>query len=191
MAKDLAYYLSLDYPVTISYDPEHGYYANVELLGVCSAVGATAAEAYENVMESKRLWFESALEDGLPIPEPEPEKEYSGRLVLRLPKSLHARLARASEDDVTSLNQYLVTLLSGEYERNNAQKALEDLHKKGISTKTVSHVRPGVTLKSYDFENEHVSIPRFQRERTYRIYPYVEDKRLSKLTAIKSIALRN
>lgn len=117
MAKDLAYYFSLDYPVTISYDPEYGYYANIDLLGVCSAVGATPAEAYENVQVSKKLWFEGALEESLPIPEPEPEKEYSGRLVLRLPKSLHAKLARAAKEDESSLNQYLVMLLSGEYER--------------------------------------------------------------------------
>ena len=127
MAKDLAYYLSLDYPVTVSYDPDHAYYANVELLGVCSAVGATAAEAYENVQVSKKLWFEGALEEGLPIPEPEPEKEYSGRLVLRLPKSLHAKLARRAEDDGTSLNQYLVMLLAGEYERDLLAKNAKEL----------------------------------------------------------------
>ena len=158
MAKDLAYYLSLDYPVTISYDPDHGYYANVELLGVCSAVGATAAEAYENVMESKRLWFESALEDGLPIPEPEPEKEYSGRLVLRLPKSLHAKLARAAEDDATSLNQYLVMLLSGEYERDNLKEVVKDLQKE------IRTIRSGIYAwgervdKSFDLEQtqEHI-----------------------------------
>lgn len=127
MAKDLAYYLSLDYPVTISYDPEYGYYANIGLLGVCSAVGATAAEAYENVMESKRLWFEGALEEGLPIPEPKPEKVYSGRLVLRLPKSLHAKLARAAEADGTSLNQYLVMLVSRGYEHDLLAKSTTEL----------------------------------------------------------------
>jgi antitoxin HicB len=135
MVKDLGYYLSLDYPVTISYDTDEGYYANIEALGVCSGVGETAAEAYDSAMESKRLWIEAALDEGLPIPEPEPEKEYSGRLVLRLPKSLHAKLARAAEEDGTSLNQYLVMLLSSEYERDLIAKNADELAVTAVGSK--------------------------------------------------------
>ncbi len=112
MKKDLEYYLSLDYPVTVHYDIEEGYYAEIELLEHCSGVGDTLGETYESVMVSKDLWIETALEDGLPVPEPEPAKEYGGRLLLRLPKSLHAGVARAAERDGVSINQYLVMVIS-------------------------------------------------------------------------------
>jgi len=137
MKKTIEYYLSLDYPITIQYDPEDRYYANINAFGICSGVGETVAEAYDSAMESKRLWIEAALDKGLPIPEPEPEseKEYSGRLVLRLPKSLHAKLSRGAEEDGTSLNQYLVMLLSGEYERDSIAKNAKDLAVAGAGSK--------------------------------------------------------
>jgi len=127
MKKDLNYYISIDYPVTISYDPEYGYYAKIELLDHCSAVGDTPDEAYANVIESKKLWLETALEEGLDIPEPKAVEEYSGRFVLRLPKSLHAKVVKAAEDEGTSLNQYLVMLISAGYEVNNISKMINSL----------------------------------------------------------------
>jgi len=48
--------------------------------------------------DAKRAWFGSMIEDGKPIPEPQPrEEEFSGRFVVRLPKSLHRTAARAAE----------------------------------------------------------------------------------------------
>ncbi len=38
-------------------------------------------------------------------------EDYSGRITLRLPKSLHKLLAKASENESISLNQYLVSAL--------------------------------------------------------------------------------
>lgn len=38
--------------------------------------------------------------------------DYSGRLLLRMPKTLHQRLAEAAEKEGVSLNQYIVFLLS-------------------------------------------------------------------------------
>ena len=37
--------------------------------------------------------------------------QYSGRVTLRLPKSLHRALANAAEEEGVSLNQHLVTVL--------------------------------------------------------------------------------
>lgn len=132
MKKDLEYYLSLDYPVTVSYDAEEGYYTEIEMLNHCSGVGDTIDEAYESVMISKEMWIEGALEDGLPIPEPEPGKEYGGRLLLRLPKSLHAGVARAAERDGVSINQYLVMVIS----QATAGGATRDIEEPEKSRKT-------------------------------------------------------
>lgn len=37
---------------------------------------------------------------------------YSGKLLLRMPKSLHRRLAEEADRENVSLNQYIVSLLS-------------------------------------------------------------------------------
>lgn len=48
----------------------------------------------------------------LHCPEPTQELEYSGQFKLRLPKSLHKRLAQKSREEGVSMNQYCVYLLS-------------------------------------------------------------------------------
>ena len=45
--------------------------------------------------------------------EGENPRDHSGRLLVRMPKSLHAELARAAERDGTSLNAFIVGALSG------------------------------------------------------------------------------
>jgi HicB family len=40
------------------------------------------------------------------------ESSYSGRLLLRMPKTLHGELAARSDADGVSLNQFIVTALS-------------------------------------------------------------------------------
>jgi antitoxin HicB len=59
--------------------------------------------------------LEVALEDGDKITEPVSDEKFSGKFVLRLPKSLHRKLARNARKENVSLNQYAVSLLS---ERN-------------------------------------------------------------------------
>ena len=63
--------------------------------------------------EVRPLWIEAAYEHGIDIPLPSYPEEYSGKFVVRLPRSLHRRLAESAERDGVSLNQYVVMLLSG------------------------------------------------------------------------------
>ena len=44
------------------------------------------------------------------------KKEYSGKLLLRMPKSLHRELHDEAEAEGTSLNQYIMCLLSSKAE---------------------------------------------------------------------------
>lgn len=114
--KDIAYYMNLPYNVIIRKDPYGGYFAKVEELEGCMTQGETYEEAFKNIREAMELWLEDALEDGAEIPEPDiDEEEYSGKFVVRLPKTLHRKLARNAHKENVSLNQYVVFLLS---ERN-------------------------------------------------------------------------
>ena len=116
--KALDYYLNLRYPVTITPDVEGGYVAEIEDLPGCFSQGETIEETYENIEDARRLWIESAYEDGLPVPLPRSEKEYSGKFIVRVPRSLHSKLDQTAKREGVSLNQYLVSTLSRNVGRN-------------------------------------------------------------------------
>lgn len=117
MKKDIQYYMNLGYTIEIATIPEDeggGYAASIPQLGKFAFVGdgETRAEALENLDAAKRDLFESYLQRGIPIPEPEQEEKYSGRFVVRVPITLHAELSKQAENNGCSLNQYVTTLLS-------------------------------------------------------------------------------
>jgi predicted HicB family RNase H-like nuclease len=72
----------------------------------------TFDELGEMIEDAMRAWIETALEDGQSIPEPRRDESYSGKFVLRVPRSLHRELAEAAERDNVSLNTFSVTALS-------------------------------------------------------------------------------
>lgn len=109
VTKDLAYYLTLEYPYTVTPD-EDEWFVNYPDLSGCMTVVEAAADIPAMAQEIKELWLETALEEGFDIPEPV-TAEYSGKFVLRLPKSLHQSLAHRAEQEGTSLNSYVVHLL--------------------------------------------------------------------------------
>src|SRR4030042_169962 len=90
--KPLEYYLNLKYPVTLEASAEGGYFIEIEDLPGCYSQGETVEEALEMIEESRRLWLESAYEDGLDIPLPRAEDKYSGKFNVRVPRSLHRKL---------------------------------------------------------------------------------------------------
>jgi antitoxin HicB len=108
----LEYYLNLKYPVTFYPDPEGGYVAQIKDLPGCLTQGETLEETMANINEARELWIETAYEAGDDIPLPSNDDNYSGKLLLRMPKSLHRRLAETAENEGVSLNQYIVSLLS-------------------------------------------------------------------------------
>ncbi len=112
--KPLEHYLNLNYPITFEAAPEGGYFAQIEDLPGCYAQGETIEEAAEMIEEARQLWLESAYEDGLDIPLPRDQEQYSGKFYIRTPKSLHRKLTLLAKREGVSLNQYLVSALSRE-----------------------------------------------------------------------------
>ena len=108
-------YLKLPYHIVIRYmNDESGsyYFATVQEFDGCMSHGDTYEEAFENIREAMEGWIETKLGGGFPVPAPIDESQYSGKFVLRLPKSLHARLAMEAEKEGVSLNQYALYRLS-------------------------------------------------------------------------------
>ena len=111
--KTVEEYIHLPYRLEILPDADEGGYVVCypELKG-CISSGETIEEAIANALDAKREWLTAALEDGIEIPEPESEVEYSGQFKLRIPKSLHRKLSLESRREGVSMNQYCVYLLS-------------------------------------------------------------------------------
>ena len=113
--KDINYYLGLPYNVTVQrYRDASGdyYYARVLELDGCQSHGVTFEEAYLNIREAMEGWIEVKLEFGDPIPEPISDNNYSGKFNIRIPKSLHRRLAMEAENEGVSMNQYALYKLA-------------------------------------------------------------------------------
>ena len=112
MAKSLEDYLSLPYDIEVKRNEDGTYFARVKELPGCMTEADTFAEVEEMIRDAMAAWIEVALEEGVPIPEPRPLGEFSGRFVLRLPKSLHRDVARQAEEEGVSINQWIVTVVA-------------------------------------------------------------------------------
>ena len=108
-------YLELPYNIVVRHiNDESGeyYFVTVQELDGCMSDGATIEEAYTNIREAMEGWIETKLEAGLNIPLPIDTGNYSGKFVVRLPRTLHRRLAIEAEKEGISLNQYALYKLA-------------------------------------------------------------------------------
>ena len=88
------------------------YYARVLEFDGCQSTGETFNEAYENIKDAMRGWIETKLENGYEVPLPIGYEDFSGKFVVRIPKSSHYRLTVEAEQEGVSLNQYALYKLS-------------------------------------------------------------------------------
>ena len=71
MDKDLNHFLMLPYIIELIPDEDGIWFAQIPLLPGCITQGNSRAEALEMLDEAKALWLETALSEGISIPEPE------------------------------------------------------------------------------------------------------------------------
>jgi antitoxin HicB len=167
MMQDLDRYLRLRYPVEIVQAEEGGYFAHIPDLPGCMAQGETIEEAMRSLEDAKRAWIEVRLEDGLEVPAPhEPVEEYSGRFLMRVPKSLHRELAMRARREATSLNQYVLHLLSLGLGREQEVKQFADLltKKEGqqVGLLELDALFGNVTTSVAEWVTQSPSPPRFR-----------------------------
>jgi predicted RNase H-like HicB family nuclease len=106
---------------------EGSYSAKVLEFHGCFAQGRTPEEAYANLEKAAESWIEVALAQGQEIPPPLASHDFSGRIALRVPRSIHKQAAIFAEMDDTSLNQFFLSAISA---RVGAEDFVERLSKR-------------------------------------------------------------
>lgn len=92
-----------------------GFLATVPTLPGCMSDGETQEEALTNVQDAIECWIETAEEIGKEIPHSDvykSENDYSGKLSLRIPKSLHKKVSERADVEECSINQLIMMYVS-------------------------------------------------------------------------------
>lgn len=93
-----------------------GFVATVPSLPGCMSDGETVVEAMSNIQDAIQAWIETARELGRKIPSPDDvyraEEDFSGKLLLRIPKSLHKKITERAEEENVSINQLIQSYIS-------------------------------------------------------------------------------
>lgn len=119
MEKTIEYYMGLPYTRELIKEPEGGWFIRIKELPGCMSQGDTVEEAMTMIEDAMRGWLDVSLEDGDEIPEPKLDEDYSGKFVVRLPRSLHRQLVETAEREGVSLNQFVNVALARAVERTN------------------------------------------------------------------------
>ena len=99
------------YPFTIrplSVEDGGGFLIEYPDLPGCHSDGETPEQAIANGRDAVRSYLLSCRKHGDPIPKPISPATSSGQFRVRMPKSLHARLAAQAESEGVSLNMLVV-----------------------------------------------------------------------------------
>ena len=104
------------YNITIrraDFEGETLFEARVKELPDLAEYGESVAEVYDLAADAIETAAEAFADKGRTFPiAMQPADEFSGRVTLRMPRSLHRALAGAAETEGGSLNQHLVNVLS-------------------------------------------------------------------------------
>ncbi len=86
-----------------------------------SGGGHTIDEAVTDLNEAISIAIEYMVKEGISIPTPDIElKDFSGKLVLRLSKTLHKEISEQASEENVSLNTYMIEALTAYVNRGKA-----------------------------------------------------------------------
>lgn len=107
------------YRKVIQGDVEDGFLAMVPEFPGCRTAGETEEEALANLREAMEVWLMTVIEHGEPIPDPQPIPTLGedldrtgGRMLIRMPKTLHRRVLERAAEEGVSANQLAVATLA-------------------------------------------------------------------------------
>lgn len=141
------------YPIEISAESAEdggGYSACIPALGrlAFEASGATIDGAIANLKRVSEILLEEFRERGLDLPDPPPRPDdFSGRLLLRMPKHIHRRLDREARENGVSLNSYIVSILADSAQSPQLVNSLKEI------CNHISSARRSLNVPSSQYEN--------------------------------------
>ncbi len=109
LAEDAPYRISL---VRSGDGADAAWLAEVEGLPSCSARGATPEEALQRAWAAAEETTSAAPVVAADESKPKSAPRHSGKLLVRMPSTLHDELARAAESEGVSLNQLITGVLA-------------------------------------------------------------------------------
>jgi len=116
------------YTITIKRVIEDGeslFKATIKELPDVIEYGDSYEEVYELAVDAINVLHEMASDMGHKFPDPSIDDErFSGRVTLRMPKSLHRSVAATAEVECVSLNQFLVATIAERVSSGNLYTAL-------------------------------------------------------------------
>ena len=104
--------LATPYARILRKDEDGSYAAEVLEFPGCFAAGKSPNAATKALEQAMDGWVRSELEQGHDIPPPLDVQQYSGRVTLRLPPSVHERAAFWAAVEGVSLNRLLATAVA-------------------------------------------------------------------------------
>ena len=105
-------YLAKPYGRVVIPEGDGTFRAEIVEFPGCIAIGDTAPDALSSLEDVARLWLEVTIAKGQRVPEPIENVSFSGKLVVRLPKSLHKKAANLAAREGVSLNQFIVSSIA-------------------------------------------------------------------------------
>jgi len=100
--------IELKYRLEINWSPEdNAYVVNVPELPGCTTHGDTRENALQMAEEAIEAYIDSLKVRRLPIPKPMSEKQFSGKIPLRIDPVLHRDLAIKANIQGLSLNKLI------------------------------------------------------------------------------------
>jgi len=126
----------LKYPCVVrplSEEDGGGYMASFPDLPLVAGDGPTPEDALADGLDALKCALEAMREWGKPIPEP---GQATGKMALRLPKSLHLRLMARADAEGVSINTTAVSLIAEGLGR-------EESRQEGVSPKTTTRIKQG------------------------------------------------
>lgn len=97
-----------NYLVTdISEGEETGYCATIPKFPNLSIMADTPSALHKSVIETIEIHIKNLKKKNLPIPPPDKNTKFSGKVLLRIPPSLHEKLTYEAQANKRSLNKHI------------------------------------------------------------------------------------
>lgn len=115
-------------------DESGGYTATIQEFPGCVAEGETSDDALQNLEKAAASWIEVSLANGREIREPIDFGGCSGKIALRIPRSLHQEVSELAEQEGCSINQVLTAAIAAYVRSENQLHYITNALKQALPT---------------------------------------------------------